>query len=70
MVKRTNKERRNNLRNPLRRAIKKTQDGKHMHAATGQRNTFSSTQQGNQQLNSSKEEKKVHTIKIFEKSGK
>lgn len=68
MVKRTNKERRNNLRNPLRRAIKKTQDGKHV--ATGQRNTFSSTQQGNQQLNSSKEEKKVHTKKIFEKSGK
>lgn len=67
-VKRTNKERRNNLRNPLRRAIKKTQDGKH--AATGQRNTFSSTQQGNQQLNSSKEEKKVHTKQIFEKSGK
>lgn len=68
MVKRTNKERRNNLRNPLRRAIKKTQDGKHV--ATGQRNTFSSTQQGNQQLNSSKEEKKVHTKQIFEKSGK
>lgn len=67
MVKRTNKERRNNLRNPL-RAIKKTQDGKH--AATGQRNTFSSTQQGNQQLDSSKEEKKVHTKQIFEKSGK
>lgn len=68
MVKRTNKERRNNLRNPLRKAIKKTQDGKHV--ATGQRNTFSSTQQGNQQLNSSKEEKKVHTKQIFEKSGK
>lgn len=68
MVKRTNKERRNNLRNPLRRAIKKTQDGKHV--ATGQRNTFSSTQQGNQQLNSSNEEKKVHTKQIFEKSGK
>lgn len=45
-----------------------TQDGKH--AATGQRNTFSSTQQGNQQLDSSKEEKKVHTKQIFEKSGK
>lgn len=68
MVKRTKKERRNNLRNPLRRAIKKTQDGKHV--ATGQRNTFSSTQQGNQQLNSSNEEKKVHTKQIFEKSGK
>lgn len=68
MVKRAKKERRNNLRNPLRRAIKKTQDGKHV--ATGQRNTFSSTQQGNQQLNSSKEEKKVHTKQIFEKSGK
>lgn len=68
MVKRTKKERRNNLRNPLRRAIKKTQDGKH--GATGQRNTFSSTQQGNQQLDSSKEEKKVHTKQIFEKSGK
>lgn len=68
MVKRTKKERRNNLRNPLRRAIKITQDRKH--AATGQRNTFSSTQQGNQQLDSSKEEKKVHTKQIFEKSGK
>lgn len=68
MVKRTKKERRNNLRNPLRRVIKKTQDGKH--AATGQRNTFSSTQQGNQQLDSSKEEKKVHTKQILEKSGK
>lgn len=33
-------------------------------------NTFSSTQQGNQQLDSSKEEKKVHTKQIFEKSGK
>lgn len=45
-----------------------TQDGKH--AATGQRNTFSSTQHRNQQLNSSKEEKKVHTKQMFEKSGK
>lgn len=64
MVKRTNKERRNNLRNPLRRAIKKDPRWK----TCG--NRPEKYQQGNQQLNSSKEEKKVHTKQIFEKSGK
>lgn len=63
MVKRTNKERRNNLRNPLRRAIKRTQGGKY--AATGQRNIA-----GKSRIRFLRRREKVHTKQIFEKSGK